>query len=298
MTMSVDEPNLDRSRPSWGWLNWVARIPFFRKFFKPCENPECDISRRLLSSRNAEGIRLQGHWYCSPECFEHMAESEFLRLIPPPEFGPKKSHRLPIGLLLLSKGVISDIQLKQALSMQKEKGGGKIGKFLQDIRAVTEQDLTVGLASQWGCPVYPLVGAQDFLNYIPLLPLTLLEEGRMLPVHHIRAQQELYIGFVEGIDRTALYAVEQMLGLRTIPCIVAESAYLGVIEELRHIEGAQTTVFETGLNTREMAHTTRSYASQVGAMDVSMVRSGQFIWVRLQNAQGTKDILFQIPRTL
>jgi len=243
--------------------------------------------------RGSEGMRLQGRWYCSPDCFEHAAGDAFLRLLPMPEGTRRKSHRIPIGLLLLSRGMINDAQLKQALAMQREQGNGRIGKFLQQIHAVTEQDITVGLGAQWGCPVYPLGRARDFLQCSSLLPLTLLETGRMLPVHHIRFQQTLYLAFVEGIDRTALYAVEQMLHLRTIPCIVSESALLEALEELHHISHAPTTVFEGPIEPREMARTTRNYAWQVDATDVWMARSGRFIWIRLQSAQDSKDILFQ-----
>jgi hypothetical protein len=42
-----------------------------------------------------------------------------------------------------------------------------------------------------------------------------------------------------------------------------------------------------------MARTTRSYALQVGAQDVWVARSGQFIWIRMQTEQEYKDILFQ-----
>jgi hypothetical protein len=116
----------------------------------------------------------------------------------------------------------------------------------------------------------------------------------MLPVHHVQVQQTLYLAFVEGIDRNALYAVDQMLNLKTIPCIVSESAYLDAIEELSRVEDLRTTVFESRFDPREMASTTRSYAWRVGSDDVSIVRSGRFIWVRLQSLQGPKDILFRL----
>lgn len=238
-------------------------------------------------------MRLQGRWYCSPDCFEHAAHDAFLLMLYAPESAREKSHRIPIGLLLLSGGLINDAQLKQALVLQKEKGHGRIGKFLQEIQAVSEQDIATGLAAQWGCPVYPLDRARDFRQCASLLPLTLLETGRMLPVHHIRTQQTLYLGFVEGVDRSALYAVEQMLHLRTIPCVVTESALQDALQELRRLADAPATVFDRPLDSREMARTTRSYAWQVGAKDVWMARSGRFIWVRLQTAQGSKDILFQ-----
>jgi len=265
------------------------------RVFRTCENPTCRQRRIFWPSwlRKYEGVRLQGQWYCSSECFELAAASLFHRLLPGPEEDQKRTHRIPIGLFLLSRGTINDDQLKRALLLQREKGNGKIGKFLQEIQAVSEHDITEGLAAQWGCPVYPLARARDFLQCASLLPLTLLEAGQMLPVHYLRLQKTLYMAFVEGVDRTALYAVEQMLHLKTIPCIVSESELRGALESFRPIAGGSTTVFDRPNEPLEMARTTRSYALQVGATDVWAARSGRFLWIRLQTPQGYKDILFQ-----
>jgi hypothetical protein len=50
---------------------------------------------------------------------------------------------------------------------------------------------------------------------------------------YLRLQQTLYMAFVESVDRTSLYTVEQMLHLRTVPCIVSESDLSGALESLR-----------------------------------------------------------------
>ncbi len=286
---------LGRASFTTGLNRLSSRFVPLRRMFQDCESPLCDQRRVLwpVWMRNSEGMRLQGHWYCSPDCFEHAANEALLRLLPAPEGVHKKSHRIPIGLLLLSRGMINDAQLKQALVLQRETGNGRIGKFLQEIQAVSEHDITAGLAAQWGCPVYPLDRAREFLQCASLLPLTLLETGRMLPVHHLRLQQTLYLAFVEGIDHSALYAVEQMLHLRTIPCIVSESALREAFEALHRAGDVPTTVFDGPIEPQEMARTTRSYAWQVGAHDVWMVRSGRFLWIRLQALEGCKDILFQ-----
>jgi hypothetical protein len=115
----------------------------------------------------------------------------------------------------------------------------------------------------------------------------------MLPVHYLRLQKTLYMAFVEGIDRTALYAIEQMLHVRTIPCIVSESELNGALATFRPLAVSPTAVFESTNEPMEMARTTRSYAWQVGAKEVWVVRSGQFIWIRMQTEQENKDILFQ-----
>jgi hypothetical protein len=265
------------------------------KALRRCQNSECKQRRDALSAwiRNDEGIRLHGQWYCGPECFEHAAQSVLFRLLPGTEDVPKRRHRIPIGLLLLSRGTINDDQLKQALLLQRRNGGDKIGKILQEIRAASEQDITEGLAAQWGCPTYPLGKAREFLRCASLLPLTLMEAGRMLPVHYLHLQETLYMAFVDGVDRTMLYAIEQMLHVRTVPCIVSESDLSGALESLRALASPPTAVFESSSEHREMARITRSYAWQLGAEEVWAVRSGRFIWIRMQTPQGYKDILFQ-----
>lgn len=278
-----------------GRLRLPGRLASLGRLVRMCQNRSC-LQRRILWPewlRKDEGICLQGQWYCSSECFELAAQSVFHRLLPNPEIARKKTHRVPIGLLLLSRGTINNEQLKTALDMQREKGGGRIGKFLQQIHAASERDIADGLATQWGCPVYPLGQAREFMKCASLLPLTLLETGRMLPVHHLRLAQTLYIGFVEAIDHSALYAVEQMLHVRTVPCIVSESELLSALESLRLAEAEPGTVFDGPSDPLEMARTTRSYARQVGATDVWIARSGRFIWIRLQTSHEPKDILFQ-----
>jgi hypothetical protein len=277
------------SKPLFGRANPME------KAFRTCENAACRQRRLYWPAwlRKDEGICFQGQWYCSPECFEHAVRTTLMRLLPAKEEEPRRHHRIPIGLLLLSRGTISDGQLKQALLLQREQGGGRIGKILREIHAASEQDITDGLAAQWGCPVYPLGKAREFLQCASLLPLTLLEAGHMLPVHYLRLQQTLYMAFVEGVDRTALYAVEQMLHLRTVPCIVSESELSGALESFRPLASVPAAVFESPNEPLEMARTTRSYAGQVGATDVWAARSGRFIWIRMRAGEEYKDILFQ-----
>jgi hypothetical protein len=243
--------------------------------------------------RKDDGIYLQGQWYCGPDCFEQAAQSTFIRLLPVQDSSKLKKHRIPIGLMLLSRGVIDGDQLKRALALQRQRGGARIGQILQQIHAASERDITDGLAAQWGCPVYPLGTAREFLHCASLVPHVLLDTGRMLPVHYLPLQQTLYLAFVEGVDRTTLYAVEQMLRVRTIPCIVSESEQRSALEILRRVEDQSTTVFESPTEPLEMARTARSYVTQVDAKQVWMARSGRFIWIRLATSVDFKDILFQ-----
>src|SRR5271169_36282 len=81
--------------------------------FRTCENSACRQRRVFWPAwlRKQEGICLQGQWYCSPECFEEAAKSVLFRLLPGAGEGAKRHHRIPIGLMLLSRGTINDAQL-------------------------------------------------------------------------------------------------------------------------------------------------------------------------------------------
>src|SRR5258708_6954140 len=121
--------------------NWLAsNSKRIERAFRACGNHACRQPRDFWNAwlGNDQGVGLQGHWYCSPECFERAALSTFATLLPGADAAPKHAHRIPIGLLLLSRGTINDEQLKQALLLQRTRGGGKIGKILQGIRAASE----------------------------------------------------------------------------------------------------------------------------------------------------------------
>ena len=55
----------------------------------------------------------------------------------------------PLGTLLVEKGFISDVQLKQALALQRD-GGGFLGEILVDHGWLTASDLVLALAAQLG----------------------------------------------------------------------------------------------------------------------------------------------------
>jgi hypothetical protein len=59
------------------------------------------------------------------------------------------SNWKPLGTLLVEKGLISDVQLKQALALQREEGGF-LGEILVDRGWLTAADLVLGLAAQLG----------------------------------------------------------------------------------------------------------------------------------------------------
>jgi len=62
-------------------------------------------------------------------------------------------HRIPLGLVLLEQGWITNDDLRSALTAQKDAGAGRLGNWLVRSRSASEEQVTRALGLQWGCPV-------------------------------------------------------------------------------------------------------------------------------------------------
>jgi hypothetical protein len=263
-----------------------------------CENANCantNLLRRLLSRPKRDGVFLQGKWYCSLDCFEQAVTSAFGELLHLPDEPQPRVHRVPLGLVLLGRGIITDNQLKAALRMQRENGIDRIGRWLIRLGIASAQDVSAALAAQWGCAVFPLESDRRFRECSNLVPFTLLESCHMIPVHYQVASQLLFVAFSEAIDHTALYAVERLLGGRTEPCVVTESAMDLALEEIRNGARPAEIVFESLWDAAEMAHTIRDYTLKLGAEELLLARPGRFLWARLRASGRSWDLLFHLP---
>src|SRR5579863_4788600 len=98
-----------------------------------CRNSQCPRARWAWLWRwpRRKGIWLNKDWYCSLECFEQGATDFFSRLNLKTGRGRSIRYRLPLGLLLLSKGLISGQHLQDALKAQRESQKGRLGEWLR-----------------------------------------------------------------------------------------------------------------------------------------------------------------------
>src|SRR5579871_1329484 len=263
-----------------------------------CENPECNFRnsmRRFFHRRASGGVRLQGHWYCSLDCFEHAIGNVFAGMLQVPDEPLRRAHRVPIGLLLLGRGVISENDLKSALTQQRQSVNERLGRALVRLGLASANDISAALAAQWGCAVFPLEQDHRYRSCAQMLPFALLDSARMLPVHYLSSNQMLFVGFSDDVDHTALYAAEQLLGSRTEPCVVSESAMTEALEEMRSQSRPAEIVFETVWNSPQIARTIRDYALKLGADELLLARPRKFLWVRLRAAGHAWDLMFRLP---
>jgi hypothetical protein len=132
-------------------------------------------------------------------------------------------HRIPLGLVLLEQGWITNGDLRAALMAQKDAGAGRLGSWLVRNRSASEEQVTRALGLQWGCPVLGM----EFHHpeaLTALVPRLFVDAFGALPLR-VAAGKILYLGFEDHLDPALALAVERMTGLQVEGGLVEESAF-------------------------------------------------------------------------
>ncbi|MGH9350854.1 MAG: hypothetical protein ACRD2G_01620 [Terriglobia bacterium] len=265
-----------------------------------CENAQCPRARIawLWRWRRPPGIRLNDAWYCSLECFEQGALELFSQLNLKASRGRAIRYRLPLGLLLLSKGLISAEHLQDALKAQKESQKGRLGDWLRQHGILTEEQLTGALGVQWGLPVFHLAQSSGFAECAAMAPVHLMEASRMALVHYMPTSRNLYVAFSDGIDFAALRALEQMIECSTQPCVIGETEMEEALDAMRRMPRPSETVLDGDCAPKSLATTTREWAESNKADQVRAVVASESLWVRLESSSLTGHLLFKLPEAV
>lgn len=276
---------------------WVAKANIhWGQAFSGCELQDHGCVGRIwrrIRGRHG-GTWLHGAWYCAPQCLEHALRQRFASAHLPMFPRPPAPHRIPLGLLMLSRGQLTNPQLRSALEAQRTSGRGQIGYWLEELGFATEPQVTAALGLQWACPVLPSFAASDS-RCAAMLPFRLLEKFRMLPVQFAASTRDLYLAFSQGVDYVALYAIERILDCRTEACLLSQSTMDRVLERIGHERHPSEMLFESSRDAAEMARITCGYVLKLSAREVRIAVCGAYVWVGLESGQGHTHLLFLRP---
>jgi Type II secretion system (T2SS), protein E, N-terminal domain len=278
----------------WG----AACLNSWKRFAPACGYHACVHARSPWRRirRRSRGVLVAGTRYCRTECLEQALAQVLERSHSISPRSALASHRIPLGLLLLSRQQLTSGQLRSALEAQRTAGRGKIGAWLQQLGFNTEEQVTAALARQWSCPVLRTAPGTTLANRFPQIPVLLLEFFQMIPVESVEATKTLLIAFSERIDYTVLYAIEQMLGYRTEPCVVPASILQKSLQALARNRTSSDVVLEHVKDTRECAQIVCNYSEKVGATEIRLARCGAYLWVRLESLRhGVVNLVLCIP---
>lgn len=247
---------------------------------------------------NSPGILLEGARYCADECLEPVLFDVFERVRSAPNFGAVP-HRIPLGLLLVSRRQLSTEQLRIALAAQRAAGEGRLGEWLLSLGFITEEKLVAALARQWSCPVLRLSSFPRRVARSPQIPWTLLEGFAMIPVDYVEATSTLHLAFGDRLDHSLLYAIETMTGSHTESCMAAPSFVRTTLGELFPRRSEHEVAFERPAETAECCRTIRSYCLRLCPSELRFAGCGPYVWVRLfHDSRPLIDLLFRTAAAL
>ena len=236
-----------------------------------------------------ESVRVEGSSYCG-DCWPRALAQRFADCPPAPVPLVRSPHRIPLGLVLLSRGWLTPGQLREGLERQR-RVRGKLGESLRALGYIHEDEIAAGLAAQWACPVL-LFRSAVAERHLRRVPLRLQERYHMASVHYSEQSGVLVLAFSEGVDYALTQALAGMLECRIEPCLAPETEVRRHLVRLQDLERSSEITFERIREASERSAITESYIRCWGAHKVRVAACGASVWVRLEKADEILDLLF------
>jgi hypothetical protein len=256
--------------------------------FTTCANPGCGTGW-LQIWRSRSSPVFEGGWNCSPACTEERLQAAVSR----EQDGrgtavDKHRHRVPLGLLMLEQGWITQAQLRSALDGQRTNRAGRLGHWLMVREGVSEQLVTRALGLQWSCPVLP-IDCHDPEGLSPLLPRLFIDAFGALPLR-LAAGKLLYLGFEDRLDPAVALAVQRMCGLRVESGLVAGSQFRPAHSRMLEAKFPPVELLEASSEPALVRALTRA-VERTKPVESRLVRVHDLLWLRMWRRRQTGHVL-------
>ncbi|MFA4829869.1 MAG: type IV-A pilus assembly ATPase PilB [Thermodesulfovibrionales bacterium] len=131
-----------------------------------------------------------------------------------------------LGQILIASGVITEEQLKEALNLQKKKGG-RLGTNLVKLGHVTEDKLVTFLSKQYGMSAINLADYKIDPTVLKLIPAEMAKKYMIMPVARVGAT--LTVAMADPSNVFAVDDIKFMTGYNVEIVIATESALINAI---------------------------------------------------------------------
>ena len=241
--------------------------------------------------QNRGGIHTADDWYCSPDCFAAAMQVPLAGILRTRLTEMPRNPRLSIGLAMLSKGMLTEDQLREAIARSQWRGED-LETTLLALGLATQKQLAAARAVQWGYPVLSQEGPAPIVRAD--LPLAFLRNFDAVPVHYSPAAKRLVLGFVHRVEPSVVRALEQITGCHAESCFVTPAELEELSCRCAATDGYEESVLELPGTPAHMARTLGGFAVEVAAREAAWVACKSWIWVRLAGKRRTADILFSL----
>src|SRR3954453_12569359 len=150
-------------------------------------------------------------------------------MAPPPEVAARRQPQQPdkLGDLLVKSGKISQMQLQEALNLQKDQGG-RIGTNLIKLGVLTDRQLVDALSEQFKVPSVDLNSMEIDDAVIKIIPADIARKYTIFPV--AKAGATVTVAMIDPTNVFAMDDVKFMTGYKVEPVVASETAIRSAID--------------------------------------------------------------------
>jgi hypothetical protein len=260
-----------------------STLPNASRWIEHCSNRECR-TRWLQLFRRRSCPRFEEKWACSAVCMEQILADAICSQIESWEpVHAERALRMPLGLILLSRGWISHREFLEALAAQRRSGSGRIGEWLGRLHGISEATIAKALGIQWNCAV--LLHGMPGLQFAPSLIPAFLRMRYGLALVRQGPEAALYLAGKHRAEHAAARAIEHMLREPVHAAFLEDSTW-----QHEHSETGDTTEFvipgRNGIvaSIGELIERTR-------ASDARLVRMHDHLWLRIWTAGRARHLM-------
>ena len=235
------------------------------------------------------GIQVGENWYCSVDCFATAARAPLETLAKARIAEPASHPRLSLGLVMLSRGYLTEEQLRSA-TVRADRRGEDLETALRKLGLATDKQLAAARAAQWGCPV--LADDCAALPVVADIPRTFLREFQAVPLHYSQQSKRLVMGFVQKMEHSLLGSIEEMTGCRAEACLLTPAEFYAQMDRVTFPPDYEEVVAEKPGTPAQMAKTLGGVALEVTARAAAFVQCRSWVWARVTGKRRTIDVLF------
>lgn len=178
-----------------------------------------------------------------------------------------------LGQLLITSSLISEDQLKQALSTQK-KEGGRLGTNLVKLGIISEEKLVSFLSKQYGVPAINLAEYKIDPSILKLVPADMAKKYLILPVARVGAT--LTITMADPSNVFAIDDVKFMTGYNVEVVVSSESAIISAISGYYMGKGDMVTSSSMQSKPSSVSLQAKDYTLGSEDMDAGNFDAGMF----------------------
>lgn len=229
----------------------------------------------------------ESRWSCGAACLEARIAFAVRRETKREPVRRQHEHRIPLGLLLLSNGLITQEALRRALELQRGTGE-RIGEILTRECGVPERKVAAALATQWGCPMWEVSGSLDRMSAVA--PAAVLKRGGILPLRLFREgrsdeavlprESRLAVAFAHAIDPQVVFALRWMHDVAVDAGVAPVSQWAKGQERMLQAQGVAAEEVDCS-STLDMQQTIVRTLRRLQPVESRWARVHDVYWLRL-----------------